>query len=113
MDKLGEEALEKGLDTIHQPAPKGRNLYWTTLVGDLIGNAVYYSLTGSEGKYAWPRGAMLGIAAGLGALELPAKMGLNPEYSNKNRERQLMTLGLYLAGGLIAAAVVKAMNSKS
>ena len=51
------------------------------------------------------RGALLGLFAGLTAVILPKPLGLPQDASSKNLGTQIMTVGLYLMGGLVAAAV--------
>lgn len=117
MDKLGMESLSKILKKADSPVPEKQSLFWLTLAGDLVGNALYYSLTGTGGrKRAWPLGGALGLAAGIGAVLLPKPMGLDPANSNKTRKTQALSIAYYLIGGLVASAVVsaldKAVNSK-
>lgn len=110
MDKLGEQAIVKGAEALNVEAPSGEKLYNTTMAADLAGNAVYYSMVGSAPGSSVLAGAALGAAAGIGALMLPEKMGLNPAYSNKTRRTQLLTCGLYLTAGLVAGLVYKALD---
>lgn len=105
MDKLGEQAIEKGADALGLDAPAGDDLYNTTMAADIAGNAVYYSLVRTIPGHGVLAGAALGTAAGIGAIVLPEKMGLNPKYSNKTARTQLLTLGLYITAGLVAGMV--------
>jgi hypothetical protein len=54
----------------------------------------------------------LGVAAGLGALFLPKPLHLNEEYSNRTPRTQAMTVGYYLIGSLVAAALIKYLRKK-
>lgn len=106
MDLMGMEALEKGLHKMDLPVPERQQLFNLTMAGDLISNAAYYSLAGLGGaKNSLLTGGVLGLTAGLGAVYLPAHIGLNPEPSNRTPQTKLMTAMLYLAGGLVAGAV--------
>jgi hypothetical protein len=58
-------------------------------------------------------GAILGAAAGVGAVVLPGKMGLSPKYSNATRKTQVLTVAIYLAGGLIAGLLSQQINKKA
>lgn len=108
MDLLGMNAISKGLRLAGARTPSERKLYAATLVGDLFSNALYYSFAGiGKRENAIVRGAVLGLAAGLGAVLLPKPMGLNPKHSNQTLQTQLMTVGLYVLGGIVAAAVMK------
>lgn len=113
MDLLGMSALTKGLRYINAKTPNERELYRWSLAGDLVSNSLYYSVAGVTRK-AHPllRGALLGLAAGAGAVLLPRPMGLNEAFSSKTRQTTLMTIGLYVAGGLVAAAVMSALEKR-
>jgi hypothetical protein len=54
----------------------------------------------------------LGTLAGIGAIGLPGKLGLNEQYSNATTKTKLLTVALYLSTGLIAGAVYKFMTRK-
>lgn len=110
MDKLGMEALGKTLDSAGVEVPGKKKLYYSTMIGDIAGNAGYYALVGMNPKHSILTGAALGLMAGIGALALPGKLGLNKEYSNETGKTQLLTLGLYVSAGLIAGIVHKLMN---
>jgi hypothetical protein len=113
MDKLGMQALASTLNNAGLPVPAKKKLYYTTMAGDIAGNAGYYSLVGMNPKYSILSGAALGLMAGIGAITLPNKLGLNEKYSNKTGKTQLLTLGLYVSAGLIAGIVHKLMDKKN
>ena len=104
MDLLGMEAMKKIRNRVHLPIPSEEELYKQTFVGDIIFNTLYYSLAG--GKAADLKGTVLGIAAGVGAVQLPEKLHLNPEHSSRTKTTEYLTMGIYIAGGLMAAATV-------
>jgi len=110
MDKLGMEALETSLDNAGVAVPDKHKLYYATMAGDIAGNAGYYSLVGMNPRNSITTGAALGLMAGLGAIALPGKLGLNKKYSNETTKTQLLTLGLYVSAGLIAGVVHKLMD---
>ncbi len=83
-----------------------------SVAGDIISNTLYFSLTATAGKKALPVGSLLGIGMGTGALVLPSKLGLNGYFTGGTRKRKLMTIGMYLLGGLVAAAVSRCLNNK-
>lgn len=113
MDLLGMNALAKGLHLMKVKTPDERKLYNLTLAGDLVSNTLYYSVAGIT-KKAHPlvRGSMLGLAAGLGAILLPKPMHLNSSYSARTTQTKIMTIGLYVIGGLVASAVMMAIDRK-
>jgi len=113
MDLLGMSALSKGLKVIGAKTPDERRLYGLSLTGDLISNTVFYSFAGiGKKENALLRGAALGLAAGLGAVLLPKPLGLNQDTSNRTVPTKVMTVGLYVVGGLVAAGVMKFLDRK-
>ena len=52
--------------------------------------------------------SLLGLVAGVSAVVLPEPLGLSKESSNKTLGTQLMTIVLYLMGGLAAATATAA-----
>jgi hypothetical protein len=113
MDLLGMMALSKIIRSFGKNPPSRDKLYLYTLAGDLVSNALYYSLAGvGKRKGILAKGAALGVAAGLGALFLPKPLHLNEEYSNRTPRTQAMTVGYYLIGSLVAAALIKYLRKK-
>lgn len=113
MDRLGMQAISKGLRKAGKNVPKQNALFTAALAGDLLSNAIYYSMAGiGSEKNIWWRSSFLGLAAGVGAVLLPEPMGLSKKYSNKNFSTQLMTIGLYVAGSLVTTAVIKLLHRK-
>lgn len=113
MDRLGMQAISKGLRKMGKDVPGRQTLFTAALVGDIVSNAIYYSMAGiGSEKNIWIRSSLLGLAAGVGALVLPEPMGLNKKYSNRTLSTQIMTVGLYVAGSLITTAVIKLLLQK-
>jgi hypothetical protein len=111
MDLLGMMALSKIIRGLGGRTPEQKKLYAYTLAGDLLSNALYYSLVGmGRRKSILERGAALGLAAGLGALLLPKPLHLNEAYSNRSPRTQAMTVAYYLIGSLVAAALIKRLR---
>jgi len=114
MDKLGMEAIEKGMDKADQPIPERKNLFMLSLIGELFSNTLYYSLTGiGKRKDSSKKGNLLGVVAGLGAIWLPKPMGLNDKHSNRTFKTKVLALGLYLLGGIVASQVTKLVDKQS
>jgi len=112
MDLLDIELIRKGLQLAHQEIPETRELERWAVGGELICDTAYYSLVAiGRKKEVWTRGALLGLFAGITAVILPGPLGLSKEPSNKTTATQLMTIGLYLAGGIVAAAITKLVDS--
>jgi hypothetical protein len=112
LDKLGEQATAKILSAAGQPVPSRKELYIPAMVGDIIGNTIYYSLAGARMNKATSTAGLLGIGAGLGALKMPANMGLSSSYTDSTPKRRWLTVGLYLTGGLVAAGVMRMIDRK-
>ena len=111
MDLLGMMALSKILRNVGKNPPGTNKLYLYTIAVDLLSNALYYSLAGiGTNKGVLPKGAVLGLAAGLGALLLPKPLHLNEAYSNRTTHTQVLTVAYYLVGSLVAAALIKRLR---
>lgn len=113
MDLMGEQGLAKILFAAGIPVPAEPELFELTMGGDIIGNAGYYALVATTPKHPLMAGTVLGIAAGVGALTLPEKMGLNEEYSNATRKTQVLTMAIYFVGGIVAGLVYNALENGS
>lgn len=114
MDVLGERAIAGLLRASGRQPPDDDTLYKLTLGGDLISNGIYYSFVGAgDPKYAWVRGAVLGLAAGIGGVVLPGPLGLGKAPSGRTVATQSLTIHHYLAGGLVAALAYRLLlNAK-
>lgn len=113
MDLLGMEALAKTLDSADAKVPREEKLFKITMAGDILSNSIYYSLAGFGNEHqAILRGAMLGLAAGVGAVYLPKPLGLNTAPASRTPQTKLMTVALYSTGGLIAGVATKLIENK-
>lgn len=113
VDRVGEEALTRSMNSLNLEAPTGNNLYAATLAGDIISNGIYYSAIGMAGsKNIYLKGAVAGLTAGLGAIKLPDKIGLNDKPVTKTKKTKILTVAWYLIGGLVTAAVFDQLKKK-
>lgn len=113
MDLLGMNAISKGLNAAGIKTPTGNALYTMALAGDVLSNALYYSLAGAGNeKNIWLKSSLLGLAAGVAAVTLPGPMGLEERHSARTTETKLMTIGLYVAGALVATGIMKLLAKK-
>ena len=111
VDLIGEEALTRSMNSLNLEAPKSDKLYAATLTGDLISNGIYYTTIAMSGsKNLYFKSAVAGITAGLGAIKLPDKMGLDDEPVTKTDKTKVLTVAWYLIGGLVTAAVFNRLN---
>jgi hypothetical protein len=106
LDKLGEEATAKAIESVGGTPPTGDRLYATSLAADLLSNTLYYSTAAANKDHALFCGAGLGVLAGLGAVYLPEQMGLDPLPTAETDAKKWITIGTYTLGGLIAGAVI-------
>ncbi len=109
MDILGMRALAKTLQAAGKQPPSEEELFNWTMAGDLLGNGLYYSLSGC-GRNAMLKGAVLGLAAGVGGVTLPGPLGLGKAPSARTPQTAAMTVAWYLLGGLAAGAAARAMG---
>ena len=113
VDLVGEEALNKGLQSVGAKPLKGDALFASTLAADVASNAFYYSMIGmGSRKNLLTRGIAYGLAAGVGAVVLTKPLGLNDRPLNKSTETKLLTVGYYLLGGVVAALTIRALTRK-
>jgi hypothetical protein len=112
MDILDMDLIRKGLKSMNKEVPEENRLQQWAVGGELFCDTAYYGLTGIGGKKGiWLRGALLGLIAGVTAVVLPKPLGLPTEPSNKTLGTQLMAIGLYLMGGLVAAATTRLVDN--
>jgi hypothetical protein len=111
-DVLGMRAIAQGAQAVGVEPPRGNALFGTALAGDLVANTLYYALTGAgESEGALTRGALLGAAAGVGAVALPPVIGLGARPTARTPTTAVLTVAWYVAGGLAAAVVVRLLSS--
>ncbi|MBB6611516.1 hypothetical protein H7F15_10750 [Pontibacter sp. Tf4] len=108
MDVLGMRAIARLMEKAGATPPDDETLHDWAMVGDVISNGLYYSLTGAD-KNAWYRGALLGALAGIGAITLPGPLGLGVVPSERTTQTKAMAVGLYLLGGIAAAMAARAL----
>jgi hypothetical protein len=111
IDLVGEEALSKSIESLGGEPPEGDALFAATLAGDVVSNALYYSMigVGKKKNLVW-RGAAYGLAAGLGALALTRPMGLSDAPITKTEKTKVLTVAWYLFGGLVTAFTIKGLQ---
>lgn len=108
INEVAEEALDKSLHALHIPEVKSEdNKYFAALTGDLLSNAMYYATTVTG------TGTISGLIAGLAAIYLPSKFGLDDEPVAGTNKKKAMTIGYYLAGAVVTSVAYKLLRSKN
>lgn len=100
VNKVGEKALNKSLETVDMKITDKDQLYAATLAGDVISNGIYYAATATSGF-----NLVSGVAAGVGAVILPEKMGLDDSPVAGSTQKKLMTVGYYLFGAVVTKLI--------
>jgi len=100
VNKVGGEALNKALDTVDLKITDQDQLYGLTLAGDVFSNGIYYASTATSGF-----NIASGLAAGLGAVVLPQKMGLDDSPVAETNQKKIMTVGYYLFGAIVTKLI--------
>lgn len=111
IDLVGEEAVLKSAAYLGINITNNDVLYGTTLVADMISNATYFSLIKGDGKELWAKAASAGLVAGIGAVKLPSRMGLNDEPVAKSLSTKAWTVGYYMMGALTTAAIMQVLRN--
>lgn len=112
-DILGMRAIKKVMESADADPPADAELHDWALGGDVLSNTLYYSLIGlAKPKDALLAGAALGLAAGVGAVELPGPMGLGTTPTRRTEATATMTIGWYMVGGLVTAAAYRWLARK-
>jgi len=113
IDLLGKDALQKTLHYLGTGISNKDDLYKATLTGDIVSNTMYYSLIGAGNpRYIWRRAIVMGFTAGLGAIELPKPMGLNPASVASTDQKKMLTIGYYLFGAIVTAAALTLLKKR-
>jgi hypothetical protein len=113
MDVLGQRAIARTAQRIGGTRPEQPSLYRMALAGDLFANSAYYSLIAcGPNARPWTRAVTLGVAAGVGALTLPQRIGLGRAPKRDRVPNQIMTIAWYLLGALATAATAECLRPR-
>lgn len=108
LDLLGMNAVAK---IVRPSVPIAGKLFPLALGGDLISNTLYYSLAkGATKEKTLVRGALLGLGAGIGALTIPHRLGINNAPVATTTKTKILTIAWYVLGGVIAAATINLLE---
>lgn len=100
VNKVGEEALNEALDKADMKITNPDQLYAATLAGDVISNGIYYATTATSSF-----NIASGLLAGIGAVALPKKMGLDDDPVAETTEKKVMTVAYYLFGAVVTKLI--------
>lgn len=112
MDLLGMSALSRILGALGMRPPRGERLRGYTMLADLVANAIWFAPVASGKRMTLARGAILGGLAGVGAVVLTPMLGLPKRHRGTDLRGQLLTVGLYTAGGIAAAAMASMLRRR-
>lgn len=105
IDQLGKEVIAKSANKIGSSQPSEKTLYAASFASDLVSNSLFYSLIpANDKKVLWAKSVIYGIGAGIGAVILPKKLGLNEQHVTRTNKTKGLTIAYYLFGALITAA---------
>ena len=110
VDLLGMQGLARGMKSLGMDGLKGRALYGTTLATDLVSHGAYFSCVAAGKENPLLTGALLGLAAGIGAVVLPGPLGFSAETTARTTLTAALAVFLYTAGGIAAGAVYAALS---
>jgi hypothetical protein len=111
MDVLGMRALRRYVPAFEHERPRSARLHRWALAGDLLANAIYYAaVPGRTRAQTWSRATALGLSAGIGALLVPAPIGLGDPPHADRPANQVMTVAWYVAGALAAALAANGLQ---
>jgi hypothetical protein len=110
IDLVGEEAIQKSAAYFGVKMDNKETLYEASLIGDLVSNTAYFSLISGEGKELWTKATSAGFFAGVGAINLPSKIGLDDRPVAKTTTTKAWTIGYYMIGALTTATLVRVIE---
>jgi hypothetical protein len=89
--------------------PSRGEAFGVSLAGELLSNGVYYALP-AFARRPLRTGLLLGALAGAGAVALPPRLGLGSWPTRRSRRTRTLSFAWYLAGGLAAGIVARALR---
>ena len=113
VDLMGRHIVASAFRKQGKKAPDEGTQYALALAGDVLSNALYYSLVGwGKGRSAWLRGLLLGLSAGLGAVKAPDYLPLPKKAVKRQSSTKLMTISWYVLGGVVAGTVAQLISNR-
>jgi hypothetical protein len=110
LDRLGVAGTKKLCQAVGLDLPSAHNL---AVVGDLVANTVFFSQVGTRGGLgAWIKGVLLGCSMAGGAVKGAQSLEVEGETHLDANRNQILTVGLYLLGGLAAAGAAQILPGR-
>jgi general stress protein 26 len=114
MDRVAGRGIARLLGAAGAGRPDSSTLYLSALGGDLLANSLYYAAGFVGGpRRAWTRGLLLGTVAGLGAVTLPRRLGIQPPRRARKPSSHRMTVAWYALAGLAAAGCYRTLAGRA
>jgi hypothetical protein len=92
--------------------PGERETYLLALAGEVVSNTLYYAIAAGA-RRPLLAGALLGAAAGAGAVVLPERLGLGRRPTRRTRETAVLSAGWYLAAGLASGIAARWLRASA
>ena len=111
VDILGRRLIARAIRNTGNSVPNEETLYTLAMTGDLVSNALYYSLVGVGSSHSTlAKGFWLGLGAGIGAVTLPKYLDLPAEAVKGPSSTTLMTVSWYTLGGVVAGWMARRLT---
>ena len=108
MDQVGIPRAEAGLPGPRPPAAARAGALRDHARRGSLSNGLYYgALLWGRPRHPWLRAMVGGTLAGAGAAWLPPRLGLARRRRTRLLENGAMTVGMYLLGAVVAAALYR------
>lgn len=107
-DLLGMRAIAKAAHAMGTEPPEPLRSW--TMAGDLVSNALYYSMVGLFPRTPVLAGTLAGCAAAAGLIALPGPLGLGTDAVNRTRKTEALGAALYITAGFIAGCTYKYLS---
>ena len=108
VDIIGRKLVSYAFYQTGNAAPDKEKHYAIAMMGDLVSNALYYSLVGwGRSSSALTKGLWLGVGGGVAAVVAPQYLDLPEEPVSRESSTTLMTIGWYTLGGVVTGWVAQ------
>ncbi len=113
VDLLGRQLVAQTFLALDKAPPPDSKEYAIAMTGDILSNALYYSVAGIGPRRGAPwRGLLLGAVGGWGAVKAPDYLNLPQEAVQRHPATKLMTVAWYTLGGLAAGTIIRQTHTE-